>query len=321
MKKYDLITMGEAVVEFFRKNPDEGLNEPFDFVGPFPSGAPAITADTMAKLGGKCLFFATVGNDEFGFCVADRLKKDGVDVSEIHFLENIITGIAFTRYLCDGSRKFLYNFTSAAPALFSPEHLQEEKIRESKWLHISGNVMAFSETAREAVLRACEVAKEAGTKISFDPNIRLELMDRHSLFAMFRPVLECASLVIPSEKELSMIFEIQNEQAGIKRLLQSGVETVVLKQGKRGCSIYGANEEAVQIPAMKNVAEVDATGCGDAFCAGFIYGMVRGWDAKVCGLFANAVGGITATKKGAMEGVQSIDDVYALLKQNGVKIF
>ncbi len=320
-KTLDLVSLGEAVVEVFRKNVDESLSEPFDFIGPYPSGAPAITTDTMAKLGGRCAFLAAVGHDDFGECVVSRLKRDGVDVTGMRFLDRTITGIAFTSYASDGSRKFIFNFTTAATAAFAPEHLDEEKIQRAKWLHISGNVMAFSENSRRAVLRACEVAQAAGTKISFDPNIRLEIMDRNHLLALFAPVLQRASLVIPSQGELTMIFSGMEEEKARAELFAYGVETVVCKEGEQGCTMYFAGAQPLHVPAMQWVREVDATGCGDAFCAGLLYGMIQGWDARKCGLFANAVGGVTAMQKGAMEGLQHIQDVYGLLKRNGVANF
>ena len=85
--------------------------------------------------------------------------------------------------------------------------------------------------------------------------------------------------------------------------------------------MYFAGAQPLHVPAMQWVREVDATGCGDAFCAGLLYGMIQGWDARKCGLFANAVGGVTAMQKGAMEGLQHIQDVYGLLKRNGVANF
>ena len=318
-KVYDLVSMGELVVEIFRKHKGASLSEPHDFIGPFPSGAPAITTDTMAKLGGKCAFLAAVGNDAFGTCCVNRLKHDGVDVSGVSYVD-VITGIAFTSYDNDGGRSFIYNFTNAATAEFSPELLNAETIRKAKWLHISGNVMAFSAKSRAAVVRACEIAEEAGTKISFDPNIRLEIMDKDHLLELFEPVLKRASLVIPSEGELELIFGGGSEKECIDKLLSDGIKTVALKRGKRGCEIYEAHQEPMLIPAMSGVEEVDATGCGDSFCAGLVYGLNQGWDIRSCGLFANAVGGVTATKNGAMEGVQSIEDVRALLNKNGINI-
>ena len=197
-KMYDLISLGEAVVEIFRKEVDVSMSTASDFEGPYPSGAPAITIDTMAKLGGKCAYIATVGADEFGDCVVDRLTEDGVDVSGISKVKNVMTGLAFTSYYSNGDRKFIYNFTTAATAYLTPEMINEEMIKDTRWLHISGNVLAFSDSAREAVIKAVKIAYENDVDISLDPNIRLEIMDKNNIFNLLRPVLERATVLFPS---------------------------------------------------------------------------------------------------------------------------
>lgn len=314
MKKYMLVSLGEAVVEIFRKEADRPMDSAADFVGPYPSGAPAITADTMARIGEPAAFVGTVGKDRFADCVRGKLEKDGVDISGLAGVDRVMTGVAFTSYFSDGSREFIYNFTTAAPAEFSEAHIDDEFIGECEWLHISANVMAFSESARAAVIKAANAAKVRGTKISVDPNIRLEIMDRERIYELMGPVLELADIVIPSEGELELIYNRKlSETEAIADLLSKNAEYVILKQGERGCTFYWKGGE-LSVLAYENVEVVDATGCGDSFCAGVVYGLAKGWSVEKTARFANAVGAITATKKGAMEGANSIDEVYEFIK-------
>jgi sugar/nucleoside kinase (ribokinase family) len=319
--KFDLISMGEAVVEVFRKEVDIGLDVPEDFIGPFPSGAPAITVDTMAKLGAKCAFIATVGQDDFGNCVMNRLADDGVDVSGFAQLKNAMTGIAFTNYYSNGDRKFIYNFTTASPAYLTPEMIDPKVIASTKWLHISGNVLAFSESARKAVIKAVKIAHKNNIGISLDPNIRLEIMDKDKLHKLMKPVLDRATVLLPSCGELNLIYGENKKEADIiHSLLKGHIKTIVRKEGENGCSVF-TKEKTVHTDAFDNIAEVDPTGCGDAFGAGFIYGMLKGWDNKRITIFANAVGAITATKKGAMEGIKDLDEVKKFLNDRNINIF
>lgn len=315
-KRFDLISMGEAVVEIFRKNIDVSLYEVGDFTGPYPSGAPAITADTMAKLGGKTAFIATVGNDEFGTTLIKRLTGDGVDTSQILKLDNAMTGIAFTSYKSSGERNFIYNFTTAATAYLDPEYIYNDFIASGKWLHISGNVLAFSETTHQAVVKAVEAAYEAGVPISLDPNIRSEIMDKKNVRELFQPVLEKTSVMIPSIGELNWIFgNEKKEEQIISELLQANIDLIVRKEGDHGSTFF--TREGKTHANSFNIDEiVDPTGCGDAFCAGVIYGLLRGWPHDKTAVFANAVGGITATKKGAMEGINNINEVKDFLYKN-----
>lgn len=224
-QQFDLISMGEAVVEVFRKEIDVPLHEAGDFTSPYPSGAPAITTDTMARLGGRTAFVATVGDDEFGTTLINRLSGDGVDTTHIHRVERVMTGLAFTSYFSDGSRKFIFNFTTAAAAYLDESHIDPELFARTKWLHVSGNVLAFSPLARQAVIKAVEIAHAAGASISLDPNIRLEIMEADWIEELMRPVLEKTTLLLPSVGELNQVFGAdRGEESIIQDLLSTNVQ-------------------------------------------------------------------------------------------------
>lgn len=319
VKNFDMISIGEAVVEVFRKTLDVGLDEPADFVGPFPSGAPAIAADTMAKLGCRSALIATVGADEFGSCITKRLIRDGVDVSNIFELKKTMTGIAFTANYSNGDRKFIFNFSTAATAYLTPDLIDPIVIQSSKWLHISGNVLAFSESTRQAVIKAVEIASENGIGISLDPNIRLEIMEKGKIKELLQPILDKADILFPSSGELSQIFEGESDQEIIASLLKRQIRTIVRKEGSHGCTVFTASEEK-HYATFEDVDVVDTTGCGDSFCAGFIYGLLHGWDINRTAVFANAVASITATKKGAMEGIINKEEVMEFLKNRNIDL-
>lgn len=88
------------------------------FKGPYPSGAPAIFIDTVARLGHSAGILGGVGKDDFGTCLLGRLKGDGVDVSHVIESDTCATGAAFVTYFADGSRKFIFHMgnTPAADA-------------------------------------------------------------------------------------------------------------------------------------------------------------------------------------------------------------
>jgi sugar/nucleoside kinase (ribokinase family) len=313
-KHFDAVSLGELVVEFFRKEMDIPFNRPGDLEGPFPSGAPAIFIDTMAKLNAKCGFIGTVGKDEFADCIIERLKRDNVDTSHIIKLDGVTTGTAFTAYFSNGTRKFIYHMRDAAPGKFSPEHIDEEYIKSSRWLHISGNVLAFSDSARLAVLKAADVATHNGIPISLDPNMRMEIMKKEEIESLLGPILEQTTLFLPSRGEIECITGSEDEDQGAEELLKQGIKVIARKEGERGCTIF-TKAERLHISAFNKVNVVDPTGCGDSYSAAFVYGFLRGWTFEKTGSFANAVGCITATQKGAMEGIKSIEEVSLFLKK------
>ena len=77
------MTIGEVLVEFMALEPGRGFGDALDLVGPFPSGAPAIFIDQVARLGAACGMIASVGDDDFGRLNIARLGGDGVDTRAI----------------------------------------------------------------------------------------------------------------------------------------------------------------------------------------------------------------------------------------------
>jgi len=100
-------TMGEMLVEIMRPKADMALDQAGEFMGPYPSGAPAIFIDTVARMGHTSGIFGGVGKDDFGKALLDRLKKDGVDVRFVAESAENSTAVAFVTYFSDGSRKFI----------------------------------------------------------------------------------------------------------------------------------------------------------------------------------------------------------------------
>ena len=135
---FDIVTMGPLICEVMRKELDKPLDRPADFTGPYPSGDAAIMLNAAAKLGAKCAMVGVVGDDGFGRCVTDRLEESGADCSMVRVEKDAATGVAFVCYYSDGSRNFLYHVRYAAPGMLTPDDVDMDKIRDSKWVHVSG---------------------------------------------------------------------------------------------------------------------------------------------------------------------------------------
>jgi sugar/nucleoside kinase (ribokinase family) len=100
--------LGELLVEIMRDRVDVPFDVPDIFVGPFPSGAPAIFADCLARLGEEVFFVGAVGEDDFGKMILRRLKEDGVDIGGVKILPDFTTGVAFVTYFRDENSFITY---------------------------------------------------------------------------------------------------------------------------------------------------------------------------------------------------------------------
>ena len=237
----EIISMGEALVEIMREKIGAGLDKPEVFIGPYPSGATAIFADCAASLGGKVGFIGTVGNDDFGKVIQDRLRFDGVDLTYFQSKPDTTTGVAFVAYFSDGSRKFLYHIRNAASGVIGKSRIVSSYFKGARFLHINGSAVSINQAWKETIYSAIETAKKNGVKISFDPNIRPEILGVDKVRALCQPIIESASIIFPSGEEATMLTGNKDPEAAALALLEKGAEIVVLKKVKRKYGLFTRN--------------------------------------------------------------------------------
>jgi tagatose kinase len=308
----EVISMGNMLVEIMRIQLDEPLNQAGTFSGPYPSGDTPIYIDSVARLGHPAGFIGAVGKDDFGRCLLDRFAQDGVDFSCGKELPDQTTGVAFVAYFKDGSRKFIFHMRYSAAGKLAPAYLQADYLQHAKWLHITGCNLAMSESSMHACYQAMQMLSPAA-HVSFDPNIRPELLSVAEVRQLCQPVIQRADFIFPSLGEAAMLTGAANDEAGIQEWLAQG-KSVVLKMGAHGSRIYHRGE-VIETPAFA-VPEVDPTGAGDSFGAAFTVAMLEGMPLAAAGRFANAVGALAVTKKGPMEGAPTRDEVEAFLQNH-----
>ncbi len=228
-------------------------------------------------------------------------------------LDGHSTGVAFVAYFGDGSRAFLYHWRHAAAGQLSPAMVRPEYFAACKWLHLTGCNLAVNESSRDACYRAMSLLPP-GAKLSFDPNIRPEVLSVDQIRALCQPVLERADVFLPSLGEAMMFTGVASDEEGCRLLAAQG-KLVVLKMGALGCRMFSPHaQDGLHIPAFP-VDEVDPTGAGDSFSAAITVGLLEGMALDQLGRFANAVGALAVTRKGPMEGAPNRDEVNGFAPQ------
>ncbi|MEM0011255.1 MAG: sugar kinase [Candidatus Bathyarchaeia archaeon] len=304
-----IVSIGEILVEIMRKEVGVPLGVPGDFVGPFPSGAPAIFADAVARLGGDVGFIGAVGDDPFGHLCYNRLKDDGVDISKLKIVKDKTTACAFISYNQDGSRDFIFHLKDTAADSLSPEDLEETYFQDVRIIHICGSALSVSENMRDACIQAARIVKSKGGKVFFDPNIRPQLLGIEEIRRIVTPIMEICDVFLPSGEEAGMITGIADPVRACKSL--SNRMIVVLKEGERGCTAFVRGEKFYS-PAI-SVEIVDPTGAGDCFAGAMAVGMLEDMPLPKLLRFANIVAGLSLTRKGPMEGAPHREVVEELL--------
>ena len=312
MKK--IVTLGEVLVEIMATKRGQGFRTPGYFVGPYPSGAPAIFIDQVAHLNYPCAIISCVGDDDFGYLNIDRLKKDGVDVSAINVISESTTGSAFVTYKVNGERDFIFNITNSACAQISLTTAAGEKLlQECSHFHIMGSSL-FSPSILESVKMAVDTLKNRGGTISFDPNIRKEILGLKGMRETLDIILRNTDIFLPSGQEIAHLTDADNEDDAIEEILGLGVREIVLKRGSEGCSYFDKTQR-LSVPAYA-AEEIDPTGAGDCFGGTFVTCRLMDMPVADALRYANASGAIAVSRKGPMEGTSTFNELDEYISRN-----
>jgi tagatose kinase len=305
-----VLTIGEILVEIMATEKGDGFLEPINLIGPFPSGAPAIFIDQAAKFGQPAAIIGCVGADDFGRVNLDRLRRDGVDVEGVRIDPEMATGSAFVRYRPDGSRAFVYNIKHSAAGAISLDSAAKAVLNRGDHLHVMGTALS-SPNIVEVILAAAEAIKARGGTISFDPNLRPEILNLPGLREACEALFRRCDLFLPSGAELYLFTKAKEEKATVREILDRGVRAIVHKRGADGASYYDSDARLTQ--AGFEVKEVDPTGAGDCFGATFVSCWLRNMPPAQCLAYAAASGALAVTRQGPMEGAASQAELDAFL--------
>ncbi|WP_297355165.1 sugar kinase [Paraburkholderia sp.] len=305
-----ILTMGEILVEIMATERGQSFRKPGTLIGPYASGAPAIFIDQVARLGSRCAMIGCVGDDDFGTLNVERLRSDGVDVSGIAVIKGQTTGSAFVTYREDGERDFIFNITNSASAHLSVANIREDLLKDCQHFHVMGSSL-FSFRIIEAMKKVIETVKGHGGTVSFDPNIRKEMLRIPEMREALDFILDYTDVFLPSGHEVTLLATAGSERAAIDELLQRGIREVVVKRGKEGCSFYDGTDE-IHVPAIQ-VEEVDPTGAGDCFGATYIACRSQGISVAEALRYACASGARAVSFRGPMEGTASLAELDAFI--------
>jgi sugar/nucleoside kinase (ribokinase family) len=310
-----VVALGEIVVEIIARDAGQSLGKPGVLLGPYPSGAPAIFIDQVAKLDCGTGLIAAVGDDVFGQLNIERLKNDGVDVSAISVLPGETTGSAFVSYRLDGERDFVFNIRNGACGRLAPENANLAILEHCRHLHVMGSSL-ISEPVIALTLEAIRIVRRRQGTVSFDPNIRKELLTEKMMTAL-KMILSWTDIYLPGRSEVTLLSSCQDVNGAIAEYLETGVKEVAVKLGSGGAEIHTA--EGIITQAAFPVEEADPTGAGDCFGGAYIACRTLGCDIRQASYIAAVCGARAVTKKGPMEGTSTWAEIKRFLVQTGVE--
>jgi fructokinase len=316
----DVVSLGELLIDFVPTVSGVTLIDAPAFKKA-PGGAPANVAAGLAKLGVSTAFLGKVGNDAFGHFLEETLAQAGVNTQGLVFSDQARTALAFVSLRSDGEREFMFYRHPSADMLYAPEDVDFELIKSARIFHF-GSISLISEPSRSATLAALAAAEENDVLISYDPNLRLALWpNADAAKAGMLSVWEKANLIKISEDELQFLTGLTDPDAAVEQLWHDNLQMLVVTLGMTGCRYYTSKFQGA-VPGF-SVQSIDTTGAGDGFVAGLIKGILENPQAltvqnllkSVC-QFANAVGALTTTQRGAIPALPTLDQVNTFLDQS-----
>ncbi|MDW7982222.1 MAG: PfkB family carbohydrate kinase [Thermomicrobium sp.] len=316
---FDVVSCGELLIDFVALQRGVRLAEASAFRRA-AGGAPANVAVGVARLGRRAAFLGQVGDDDFGHFLANTLRRAGVDVRGLCFTPLARTALAFVSVRADGERDFLFYRHPSADMLWRPDDVEREVVRATRVLHF-GSISLIGEPARSATLAAVAEARTSGALISYDPNLRLALWPspqaaRDGILLGWRE----AEVIKLSEEELEFLTGTRAPEV-LRGFWHERLRLVVVTHGAAGCTYLTANGQGT-VPGFP-VRVVDTTGAGDGFVAGLLVGLLeRPGDWSLHELeqvvrFANAVGALVCTRRGAIPALPTRSRVQRFLRGAG----
>lgn len=311
---FDVTSLGEVLIDF---TPADSTGENIARYERNPGGAPANVLAALSRWDKKTAFIGKVGNDQFGDFLKETLASCGINIKGVVGTDDASTTLAFVHLDESGDRTFSFVRNPGADMLLSSSEVNYSIVEKSKIFHF-GSISMTNELASDATIKAAKIAKANGVIISFDPNLRIPLWNNleHAKEKILIG-LTFANVLKISEEELEFITGTNDLVKGSQQIsLEYGVNIILVTRAEKGCFVR-KGDIAVSVAGFPaNV--VDTTGAGDAFLGGFLYQLLErncqidhlNEDTiKSMARFANAVGALVTTRKGAILSMPALSEV------------
>ncbi len=271
-------------------------------------GNGGTTAYALARLEVQVLLCSAVGRDVFGEMIGNWLTEPGVRLAGLVRTSAVATST--TTIVSDEERRHLAIHHRGASTHFEAVRIPPGAFRENGVLHVSSYPLLNGWRGERAQAALAE-ARQAGVITALDVG---PAVGTAATLAELAPLLPHVDYLLANEHELEVCTGEPDPSAGAALLWKEGARCLVLKRGREGVTVYpGRDGTPVDVPGF----EVDAAstiGSGDAFNAGFLYGVQREWPLERAARFANAVSALVVRGGRGGLGAPPLADVERFLQ-------
>lgn len=306
----EILTLGEPLIEFNQTTP-MGKHYLQGF-----GGDVSTVAIAASRFGARTGIITCIGSDHFGDLLIDLWQQEHVDSQFVLRDPAAPTGVYFVSHNETGHR-FSYLRSGSAASRIRPEQLPLSAISSARWLHVSAISQAISESSLTTVSAAITAARASGTRVSYDPNLRLALWPLERARQTIRSTIPLADLFLPSLEDIVMLSGATSPEQAMDWCIDAGARQVVLKLGARGAMAYIDAQQFFIQPNDVNL--VDATGAGDCFAGVLLASLCADETMPTAINQANAAAAIATTGFGAVAPLPTRHQVLQALSSQAAE--
>jgi 5-dehydro-2-deoxygluconokinase len=315
----DFIGIGRLCIDLNANEINRPMEETVTFTK-YVGGSPANITIGMARLGMKAGFIGRVANDQMGRFIVQYLKNNNIDTSHIVTdLSGSVTGLAFTEIKSPTDCSILMYRDNVADLKLEPRDVSEDYIKQSKVLLISGTALSKS-PSREAVFLALEYARKNGVIVFFDLDFRPYSWNSSEETAIYYNLAaEKCDVVIGTREEFDLLETFEKREKSddwltAKKLFNYTAKIVVIKHGKDGSISYTKNGESYK-GSVFPAKVVKTFGAGDSYAAGFIYGLMNGWDIRKSMEYGSAAAAIVISSHSCSDAMPTKEQINRYIEK------
>jgi 5-dehydro-2-deoxygluconokinase len=318
-KPMDFIAIGRLCIDLNANEINRPMEETVTFTK-YVGGSPANITIGMSRLGMKTGFIGRVADDQMGRFIVGYLQKNHIDTSSVVTDKSgSVTGLAFTEIKSPTDCSILMYRDNAADLKLEPNDVSEEYIKQAKAILISGTALAKS-PSREAVFLALDYARKHGTVVFFDLDYRPYTWNSKEETAIYYNLAaEKCDVIIGTREEFDMMECFENnvnhdDYVTAKKWFNYQAKIVVIKHGKEGSIAYTKKGESFKGPTFPaNV--IKTFGAGDSYAAGFIYGLMQGWDIPKSMEYGAAAASIVISSHSCSDAMPTLEQIESYIQK------
>jgi 5-dehydro-2-deoxygluconokinase len=315
VRTYDVLAIGRSSIDLYAHEIGRPMADVRSFDA-YVGGCPTNVSVGTRRLGLRSALLTAVGDDQVGEFVTAFLERERVETRFIPRKPGRRTSAVILTIQPPDRFPLTFYRDNCADRALTVDDVARAPVGDSRVVFVTGTGLSH-EPARTATFAAAATARASGIPVVVDIDYRADQWASAGAFATeIQPLLGAATIAVGTEEEVAAASGTGDTPDGAARLLDSGIEALVIKRGARGATLFRQGRPAVPV-APFSITVLNVLGAGDAFASGFLYGYLQGWPLERAVRMGNACGAIVVTRHGCANFMPTLDEVSAFVAAQG----